>query len=83
MTKNKPFSSGSEYWCWIHHNCNQCGKATDADSGRPGSSDCEIYEAIHDAAGGIDIPDAIAVRFGEIEDDSFQILWDCPEKVVR
>lgn len=83
MGRNQPFTNGSEYWCWIHHNCNQCIKATDADSGLPSSSNCDIYEAIHDAGAGIDIPDAIAVRFGEIQDDGFQVWWDCPEKTTK
>lgn len=81
MTRNQPFSNASVYCGWTYHNCDRCTKAGDA--GIPGSSSCDIFEAIHDAAGGIDIPDEVALRFGEIDDERFSAWRDCPERVLK
>lgn len=78
-SKNRLFSNASEYDCWIYQNCAQCSKAGKVSL--PGSSSCEIIEAIHDAALGIDIPGEVAMRFGEVEEGDFLIFRDCPEKV--
>lgn len=80
MTKNQPFTNATDYDCWSGQNCDRCKKAGDIEE--PGSSSCEIFEAIHDAACGIDIPDEIALRFGVIEDGDFEPFLDCPEKEV-
>lgn len=77
MGKNKPFTNHTDYACWVYHNCDRCAKA--GNPSQAGSSDCNIFEAIHDAAGGIDISDEVALRFGEIEEECFNPFWNCPE----
>ena len=57
------FSNGSEYDHWTYHNCDCCALA--GDPGERGSSACEIFEAIHDAAASDGLfPVAIAERMG-------------------
>ena len=80
MTRNKPFSNHTDYACWVYRNCDRCTKAGDVSEA--GSSDCDIFEAIHDAAGGIDIPDEVAVRFGDVG-KYFHPFLDCPEREVQ
>lgn len=81
MCRNKPFTNYTDYACWIYHKCSSCIKAGNV--AIAGSSDCDIFEAIHDAAGGIDIPDEVAVKFGDVEDEYFSPFWDCPEREVK
>ena len=77
---NCPFSSASEYACWTNQNCDHCSKFGNV--GVQGSSGCEIFEAIHNAAIGI-APNNLAIRFGEIENESFLIFRDCSEREAQ
>ena len=72
-----PFSSGTEYLDWMAYNCDCCTKG--GDPSESGSSECEIFEAIADAAGddGV-VDDQIAHRLGG---DDFDSDVRCPEFV--
>jgi hypothetical protein len=71
------FSNGSQYLDWTANNCDRCTKA--GDPSEAGSSKCELFEAMHDAAtdDGTVTP-AIANRIGLL-DAGTRYVWACPE----
>lgn len=74
------FSNGLQYADWSANNCDRCAKA--GDPGEAGSSQCEIFEAIHDAA--MDdgsVTNDIARRSGFLE-GLHAYVWPCREYVA-
>jgi hypothetical protein len=71
------FSNGTQYMDWTANNCDRCTKA--GDPSEPGSSKCELFEAIHDAAteDGT-VAHEIAKRIG-LTDAGLKYVWRCPE----
>lgn len=69
------FANGTQYLDWTCNNCDKCGKA--GDPSEAGSSPCELFEAIHDAAAddGTVTPE-IAARLGYTAE---RYVWPCPE----
>jgi hypothetical protein len=60
---------------WSANNCDKCGKA--GDPSEAGSSSCELFEAIHDAAASDGtVSEEIAKRLGHNHE---QYVWRCPE----
>jgi hypothetical protein len=70
------FANGTQYMDWSASNCDKCAKA--GDPGEAGSSMCDLFEAIHDAAcmDGTVTP-AVATRLGKHH--SLVHVWPCPE----
>lgn len=72
------FANGMEYDCWTAYNCEGCALAGDASVA--GSSSCDIFESIHDAAGDDGtIPLEIAERMA-LSEHRLSLYWRCPER---
>lgn len=71
------FANGTQYLDWTARNCDRCPLA--GDPSEPGSSACDIFEAIHDAAADDGtVSTDIARRMGLL-DNEMAYTWACPE----
>lgn len=69
------FSNGTQYMDWTFNNCDKCALA--GDPSEPGSSSCDLFEAICDAGADDGTVSAeIAARLGY---SPIRYVWRCPE----
>lgn len=83
MSKSHPFLNAKEFISWANCNCACCSKS--GTLAIPGSSRCEIFEAIAESVcmPKIEINSEIAKRFGEIRSGRIEVYPLCPEREAR
>lgn len=82
MSKSYLFLNLKEFISWANCNCACCSKS--GTLAIPGSSECDIFEAIAVSilSSKIDVPREIAKRFGEISSGKIEVYPLCPEREV-